>query len=230
MLFEAMQIAPTTRLTLQVTSALLWKFREEIWSGLQKSKNVPKTAKIEGYNTRFRTFLGLSSKLHGTPRRGMGGLWKGVMWLGTNMWMPLCSFQCNFWFHEKWTNGVFRGFSRQCKFRQPPVERYKITSAFERTFREKIWPGPAEVKKMSQKQPKLKIIIHAFGFSRGPSSEHHRMPPRGMRGHCKGVMWLGTNMWRSLRSFQCNFGFHEKWTNGVFRCFSRQCKLRQRPV
>ena len=120
-LFMEMQIAPTTRLTLQVTSALLWKFREEIWPGLQKSKNVPKTAKIKGYNTRFRTFLGLSSKRHGTHRRGMGGLWKGVMWLGTNIWMPLCSFQCNFRFHEKWTNGVFRCFSRQCKLRQRPV-------------------------------------------------------------------------------------------------------------
>ena len=34
----------------------VWMFREEIWSGPKKSKNVPKTAKIEGYNSRFRTF------------------------------------------------------------------------------------------------------------------------------------------------------------------------------
>ena len=38
---------PNTRIMLQVTSAFLGMFRE---------KNVPKTAKIEYYNTRFRTF------------------------------------------------------------------------------------------------------------------------------------------------------------------------------
>ena len=47
-LFEAMQIAPTSRLTLQVISALLGKCWEEIWPGLHKPKNVPKTAKSEG--------------------------------------------------------------------------------------------------------------------------------------------------------------------------------------
>ena len=30
---------------------------------------------------------------------------------------------------------------------------------------------------MSQKQLKLKVIIHAFRLSRGPSSERHGLPP-----------------------------------------------------
>ena len=57
-LFEAIQMVPSTRTTLQVTSAFLGIFREKIRSGPEKSKNVPKRVKIEGYNTRFRTFPG----------------------------------------------------------------------------------------------------------------------------------------------------------------------------
>ena len=64
--------------------------------------------------------------------------------------------------------------------------------------------------KMTQIQPKLKVIIHAFGLSRGSSSECHGMPPRDMGGNWKGVMWLGTNIWMLLRTFRENFGFHEK--------------------
>ena len=48
--------------------------------------------------------------------------------------------------------------------------------------------------KMSQNQPKLKVIIHSFGLSQCPNSESQGMPTRGMRGHWKGVMWLGTNI------------------------------------
>ena len=57
--------------------------------------------------------------------------------------------------------------------------------------------SPLEV----QKQPKLKVIIHDFEISRGPRFECHRMPPRDMAGHCKGIMLLGTNMWMALRLF-----------------------------
>ena len=32
---------------------------------------------------------GSSSDRHGMAPRAMGGHWKGVMWFGTNMWMPL---------------------------------------------------------------------------------------------------------------------------------------------
>ena len=42
---------------------------------------------------------------------------------------------------------------------------------------------PGEGKKMSQKQPKLKLIIHAFGLSLGLSSERHRIPLRDIVGH-----------------------------------------------
>ena len=55
-LFEPMQMVPSTRPKLQVTSALLGMFREKIRSDPKKSKNVAKTTKIEGYNTHFRTF------------------------------------------------------------------------------------------------------------------------------------------------------------------------------
>ena len=64
--------------------------------------------------------------------------------------------------------------------------------------------------KMFQKQPILKVIIHAFGLSQAHSSECHGMPPRDLGGHWKRVMWLGTNMWMPLCSFRGNFGFHEK--------------------
>ena len=49
----------STRTMIQVTSALLGMFREKIWLGPVKSKNVSKIAKFEGYNTRIRTFSGL---------------------------------------------------------------------------------------------------------------------------------------------------------------------------
>ena len=34
---------------------------------------------------------------------------------------------------------------------------------------------PGDVQKYPKKQPKLKVIIHAFGFSQGPSSERNGM-------------------------------------------------------
>ena len=51
-------MATSTNTTLQVTLAFQGTFREKIWPGPEKSRNVPKTTKIEGYNTRFRTFPG----------------------------------------------------------------------------------------------------------------------------------------------------------------------------
>ena len=62
---------------------------------------------------------------------------------------------------------------------------------------------------MSKKQAKLKVIIHDFVISRGPSSERYDMPPRDMGSHWKGVMWLGTNMWMFLYSFNGDLGIHE---------------------
>ena len=68
---------------------------------------------------------------------------------------------------------------------------------------------------MSQKQPKLKVIIHAFRLFRDLSSERHGMPPRDMGVHLKGVMWLGTNIRMPLLSLRGDFGFHE---NEQMRC------------
>ena len=56
--FKAMKMVPSTHATSQVTSDFLGTFRKKIWPGPEKSKNVAETAKIEGYNTRFRTFPG----------------------------------------------------------------------------------------------------------------------------------------------------------------------------
>ena len=39
---------------------------------------------------------GMSYGCHVMPPRDMGGHYKGVMWLGTNMWMPLRSFRGKF--------------------------------------------------------------------------------------------------------------------------------------
>ena len=66
--------------------------------GLEKSKNVPKIAKVEGHNTCFRTFPGSDSELYRMPPRDMVGHWKRVMWLGTKMWMPLRLFRGNLGF------------------------------------------------------------------------------------------------------------------------------------
>ena len=93
MLFEAMQMVSSTRATSHVTSAILGMFWEKIWPVPEKSIHVPKIAKIEGYNTRFVLSWSPSSERHAMTPRGMGGHRKGVMWLGTNMWMHLCSFQ-----------------------------------------------------------------------------------------------------------------------------------------
>ena len=90
-------------------------------------------------------------------------------------------------------------------------------------FREKIWSVPKNSKNIA-KTEKLKVIIHNFRLSRGPIFEHNWMPYRDMRCHWKGVTWLETNIWMYLRSFRDYFGFPEKWTNGVFKIFSRQCK------
>ena len=60
----------------------------------------------------------------------------------------------------------------------------QVTSTFQGTFRDKIWLGP-EMSKNVPKTPKLKVIIHAFGLSLGPSSERHMMPHRDMGGYWK---------------------------------------------
>ena len=123
MLFEATQMVSRAHTTLHVTLFYLGMFREKIWPIPKKSEIFSKTTKIEGYNTHFRIFPGSELRRHGIPPRGMGGHWKKVMWLGTNMWMSLRSFRESFRFHEKWTNRVFRNFSRQNKWCQAPAPR-----------------------------------------------------------------------------------------------------------
>ena len=84
---------------------------------------------------------------------------------------------------------------------------------------------------MSQKQPKLKVIIHIFVLSCGPRSGWHGVLSRDMGcRHWQTVKWLGTDIWIHLCSFWGNFGFHYKWTNAVFKGFSRQCKWCEIPA
>ena len=98
-LFEAIQIVPSTR-ELQVTSAPLRISREKILPGPEKSKNFPKTAKIEGY-TRFRTISG--SELR-TPRDASYGHGRSQekSHVVCNEYMDDFTFiSINFKFHEK---------------------------------------------------------------------------------------------------------------------------------
>ena len=76
----------STRATFQVTSALLVMFREKNLPGPEKSKNITKTVKIEGYNTRFQTFPGpkpqmpqVASYGHGRSLESSHGTWNEYM-------------------------------------------------------------------------------------------------------------------------------------------------------
>ena len=126
---------------------------------------------------------------------------------------------------NKW---VFRGFLSNANFAKDPCN---VTSQIDtpRNVSRENTTTPRDFSKMSQKQPKLKVIIHTFGLSRGRSFERHGMPPRAMGAHWKGVIWLGTNRWMPLRSFHDNFGFHKKLTYGVLRGFSKLHKWCQTP-
>ena len=63
------------------------------------------------------------------------------------------------------------------------------------------------------------MVIHAFGFFRGLSSERYVIPPRNMVRHRKGVMWLGMNMWVPLCSFRGNLGFTRNEQMWCYRLF-----------
>ena len=96
----------------------------------------------------------------------------------------------------------------------------QVTSTFLVTFREKNIYGQAlRIPKMSQKQSKLKVIIHVFGLSRGPSFERHGMNPRDMVGHWKRVMWLVTNMWMSFIYFETVLDFTRNEQMGCLEAF-----------
>ena len=177
-LFEATQIMSSTRTTSQITSTLLGLFWEKIWSGPEKSKNVAKHPKLKVIVHDFGLSRGPSSKSHGMPPRNMGGNWKGVMWLETNIWMCLRLFRGNFGFHEKMKKWGVQKLFETMQMVSSTCATSQVTSTFLGMFREKIqfYRSP----KMSQKQPKLKVIIHVFGLSRAPNFERHGIPPRTM--------------------------------------------------
>ena len=146
MLLEATQMVLSTCATLQVTSALLGTFQEKILPSLEKSKNVPKTAKIEGYNTRFRISQGPSYGRHGMPLRTWKVIVKESCGLERICGCLYVHFEANLGFHEKWANGVFKGFSGKMLMVSSTRATLQVTSAFLGTFPEKIWPGPEKSK------------------------------------------------------------------------------------
>ena len=218
-LFDATQMVPSTRTTLQVTSTLLGMFWEKIWLGQEISKNVAKTAKLKVILHAFSFFRGPSYKHHGMPLMDTGGHGKEVMWLGTNIWMSLRSLRGNLGFLDKWTDGVFTGFSRQHKWYQPPTQCHRSRRLSYGCFGRKYDQAGRSQKLIV---PKAANTLSGFPGSRASNTTGRLLWPWG--GHWKGVMWLGTNMWMPLLSFRDSFRFHEKWTNGVFRGFSRQHK------
>ena len=178
----------------------------------------------------FGLFRDPSSGSYMIPTWDTRGQWNKVIWLGTNIRMPLRSFRDNFEFREKWTNGgCLEAFRGKANGFNPPRNITSHIGTPNNVSGEKNDEGRRSPN-MSQKQPKLKVIIHAFGLSRDPRSGCHGIPPWDMRDHWKGVIWLGLNIWIPIRSFRDNFGLHEKWTNGMFRGFSKQCKWGQTPA
>ena len=190
-------------------------------------KNVPKTAKIEGYYTCFRTISGPELW---TPRDSSYGHVSSlemshVAW---NKYVDVFTFiSRQFWVSReinKW--GCLKAFRYNANCAKDPRNVTSHVGIPRNASGENI-VRPRKSPKMSPKQPKLKVIVHDFGLSRGPSSERHRIQSTTMGVHWKGVMWFGTNIWMPLRSLRDDFVFHEKRTNGVFRGFARQCKLYQ---
>ena len=154
-----------------------------------------------------------SSERHGIFPWDTGGHLKWGIWLGTNIWMPLRSFRGNFGFHEKWTNRGVQSLFEERQMVQNTRATLQVTSALLGMFREKIWLGPKKSKDV-QKTAKIEGYNTRFWTFPGPSSGRHKILPWDTGGHWKWVIWLGTNIWMPLRSFEGNFRFHEKWTNG----------------
>ena len=113
---------------------------------LGKVQNVPKTTKIEGYNTRFRSFSGPELWTRRDASYVHGRWLERVMWLGTKMWMPLRSFRCSFRFREKWTNGDLEAFRGNKNGAKHPRNFISHVGVPRNVSREKIWPGPEKSK------------------------------------------------------------------------------------
>ena len=66
-------MVPSTHATLLGTSTFLGMFREKIWSGPEKSKNVPKQPKLKVIIHTFGLFSGPSYGRPEMPLRDIGG-------------------------------------------------------------------------------------------------------------------------------------------------------------
>ena len=172
-------------------------------------KYPKKQPKLKVINTCFRTFLWPEIRTAQGAFQGHGKSFQTSK-VDQNEYMDAFTFILRrFWVSREMNKcGAQRLFEAK-KMVQVPAQRYKSRRLSQEHFVRK-YDQTRKSPKLSQKQPKLKVIRHAFGLSLGLSSKRHGMSPRDMGSHQKGVMRLGTNMWMPLRSFRGNFGFHEK--------------------
>ena len=142
----------------------------------------------------FGLFRDPSSGLHEMPPRDMGGHWKWVMSYEMNIWMFYVHFGVILDYKTNEQIGCLQAFQGNENGAKHP-RNVTIHVGTPRNVSGEKYDQTRKSPKMSQKHPKLKVIIHACGLFRSPSSIHHVMPPRDMEGHWKWVMWLGTNIW-----------------------------------
>ena len=156
-LFEATQMVPSTRPMLQVTSAFIGTFLEKIWQVPAKSKNIPKTIKIEGYNIHFYSFPGseFQTPQNSSWEHGRSLESNHVAW---NEYVDAFTFISREFFFSREMNkwGVQRLFEAT-QLVPSTHPRLQVTSAFIGTFREKIWPGPKKSKNVPKNSQKLKL-------------------------------------------------------------------------
>ena len=72
------------------------------------------------------------------PPRDMGGNWKGVTWLGMNLWIHLYSLRGNLGFDEKVINGGVQRLFEAMQLVLSTRAILQVTSALLGMFREKI--------------------------------------------------------------------------------------------
>ena len=75
----------------------------------------------------------------------MGGHWKRLMWLRTNMWTALRSFRGSFGFQEKCTSRMFRSFLRQHRSYSKPAWKFHFSEG-RRTMILSVLPDEAEAR------------------------------------------------------------------------------------
>ena len=111
---------------------------------------------------------GLRSGRHEVPSRDMRCHWKGVKWLGTNIWIHLCYFEAILGFtrneHMRCSK-AFRGNANTAKYPDNVTSHVGSPKNVSRKY-----DHARRSPKISQKQSILKVIIHASSFPRTRAS------------------------------------------------------------